>query len=332
MYKIKQIPEDFIVKEISNVIIKDSGNYSYYLLKKKNRNTLDVVKELAKQLGIKEKQIGFAGSKDKHALTEQLISLLNVSKDKMNKIKVEHVELEFLGYGNNPISLGDLSGNIFKITVRNLDQININKTNFVENYFDEQRFSENNKEIGKHLVKKEFSEAVKLIDNNRVQEQLKKHPNDSIGALRILPLRLLRMYVNAYQSYLWNETLAIYLKDKENTTEINYSQGLFYFTNKKEDLKIPLIGFIEPETNPKIKAIIIKLIKKENIDYKDFIIKQIPELSLEGEERQAFVEIKDLEIGKLEQDELNHYKHKIKIKFSLSKGSYATMVIRKLLL
>ncbi|MFH1275791.1 MAG: tRNA pseudouridine(13) synthase TruD, partial [Candidatus Woesearchaeota archaeon] len=74
------------------------------------------------------------------------------------------------------------------------------------------------------------------------------------------------------------------------------------------------------------------LIKKENIDYKDFIIKQIPELSLEGEERQAFVEIKDLEIGKLEQDELNNNKNKIKIKFSLSKGSYATMVIRKLLL
>ena len=53
MYKLKQSPEDFIVEEISKVTIQN-GPYSYYLLKKENRNTLDVVKEIAKRLKIKE--------------------------------------------------------------------------------------------------------------------------------------------------------------------------------------------------------------------------------------------------------------------------------------
>ena len=42
MYKIKQIPEDFIVNEINNLTIDDGGKYSYFLLKKKNLSFLFV--------------------------------------------------------------------------------------------------------------------------------------------------------------------------------------------------------------------------------------------------------------------------------------------------
>jgi len=63
MYQIKQIPEDFIVKERSTIIPTPHGRYLYVLLRKTNRNTLDVVKELSRILRIKDKQIGFAGSK-----------------------------------------------------------------------------------------------------------------------------------------------------------------------------------------------------------------------------------------------------------------------------
>ena len=46
MYKLKVKPEDFIVREKSNVKMKDQGRFSYFKLTKKNRNTLDVVKEI----------------------------------------------------------------------------------------------------------------------------------------------------------------------------------------------------------------------------------------------------------------------------------------------
>lgn len=52
---------------------------------------------------------------------------------------------------------------------------------------------------------------------------------------------------------------------------------------------------------------------------------------LEGSSRKALVEVKDLEVNPLEKDELNPGKKKVVLKFFLTKGSYATMVIKKLL-
>src|SRR3989344_9033417 len=103
MYQLKTIPEDFIVKEISNFKIQSSGKYLYYKLFKRNRNTPDVIRELARRLHLKDKQIGFAGNKDKQAVTEQLISFYQVGKDKVKNLDLNQVKLEFLGYGNEPI-------------------------------------------------------------------------------------------------------------------------------------------------------------------------------------------------------------------------------------
>lgn len=333
MYRLKQLPEDFIVKEISSLKTKNQGSYLYFLLKKKNRNTLDAVKEIAKQLNLKEKQIGFAGSKDKQAITEQVCSVKGISKDKLSKIKIDNAELTFLGYNDQPVCLGDLTGNQFEITIRNLKKTKLKKIDFIENYFDEQRFSQNNVKIGKFLIKKQFSDAVKLVNSDKAKEHLEKNKNDYVGALKKLPLRLLRMYVNAYQSYLWNETLAEYLRTKKNTHKVKYSLGIFIFIKKKiNKLDLPLIGFSEIDFNEEIKNIIIKIMRKEDVDFSDFIIKQIPELSLEGDARKAFVEVQNLEISKPDQDELNKGKKKIKVNFTLPKGSYATLVIRKLFL
>ncbi len=332
MYTLKQIPEDFVVKEISNLEIKESGKFIYLSLKKTNRNTLDCVREIAKQLHIKEKDLGFAGSKDRNAITSQLISIKNVSKEKIKKINVDNCEVKILGYGNQPISLGDLSGNSFEITIRNLDEFTIQETNFVANYFDEQRFSISNVDIGRHLVKKEFKEAIILVNNSRANEHLQKSENDFIGALKKLPKRMLMMYVHAYQSYLWNETLRIYLeKNCSLIKKVKYSLGKFTFVKEKLDLKIPLIGFNDTLITKETKEIITQIMKNENLKHSDFVIKQIPELSMEGDMRNAFIDITDLKIGVTEEDELNINKKKIKISFSLGKGSYATMVIRKLL-
>lgn len=354
MYKLKQIPEDFVVKEISKVEIANkveltdknkitnknpadhSSRFIYCKLKKKNRTTLDAIKEIAKSLHLREKEVGFAGSKDKHALTEQLISLPIEKKEKLAQIKLENISVELIGYGNQPISLGDLEGNEFEIVVRNLEKSSIKPATYCENYFDEQRFSAHNVAIGKHLIKKEFQEAAKLIDEEKCTAHLHHYPHDFIGALKKLPLRLLRMYVNAYQSYLWNETAAQYLLSKGKVVkEIPYSLGKFIFIDDHKplsELAIPVTGFASEELETEeIKNIISALLNKEEVTYSDFVIKQIPELSLEGNFRKVLVEIKDLEIGRATKDELNSGKKKIKLNFSLPKGSYATMVVRKII-
>jgi len=319
MYKIKQNPEDFIVKEINSIDINDSGKYLVCLLKKRNYNTIRAVQQIANALSINVKHIGFAGAKDKNAITEQYISITGVKKDKVKGIKLKDIELEFVGYSSAPISLGDLKGNEFIISVRNLTNKEIEKVEsklkgklLMPNYYGEQRFSKDNVQIGRNLIKSKFKESVELIlktdpdCKEDMNEHLRVHKNDFIGALNILHKKLLMMYVHAYQSYLWNKCLDAYLK------------------KSKKDIKLPLIGFGTEIEDDAIEKIIDDVMEEEGITFRSFINKQISVLSLEGAKRDAFVEIENLEILEKGEDF-------VKISFNLSKSSYATIAISFLL-
>jgi tRNA pseudouridine13 synthase len=310
MYRIKEKPEDFVVREISIIKPGEKGKYTYFLLKKKNYNTIRAIEHIASALHINPKKFGFAGNKDKIAITEQACSVPEVNKDRIEKIKLRDIELKFLGKGSEPISLGDLEGNEFEIVVRNIEKKPEAKTEFV-NYFGEQRFGKANVPIGKAIIQKDFEKAVKLMLEDKGPEQVKirnynhKNPNDYVGALKILPLKILKIYIHAYQSWIWNQVV-----EK---------------TEKKG--KLPLIGFGTIIDNP----VLADFLAEEGIEPRDFIIKEIPELSSEGDERKIIAEAKDLKIGKLEEDDLNPGKKKVKISFTLPPGSYATEYIKQLL-
>ncbi len=340
MYKLKQQPEDFRVEEIpSNVPPlpnSSQGKYLYFKLTKRNRNTLDVAHELAVSLGIQEKRIGFAGNKDKHAMTTQVISFKDVPRERIERATISNGSLEYLGSGDEPISLGSLIGNTFEIVVRNVQlDAGIERIDYVPNYFDEQRFGRQNACIGKRLIQKKFGEAITLIDNPRCREHLAQYPNDAVGALRMLPLRLLRLYVNSYQSFLWNETIAQYLKKYGDVLlETPYSLGTFVFVKTPIiGTKVPLVGFgtNHEGTTPEIYSIMGEILQKEEVTYTDFIIKQIPGLTVEGELRKMFVRIKELHISQFQDYELNQGMKKFTLKFMLGKGSYATIVVRALM-
>ncbi len=303
MYKIKQTPEDFVVKEIIDLWLDKNGKYFYYLLKKKNYNTL-------RAIGHIKAKVKYAGNKDKKAVTEQFISV----NKKIKNIRLKNLELKFIGRGNEPISLGSHKGNYFEIVARNLNKnTKIEKKGKILNYFGKQRFGKDNVEIGRNIIKRNFKEAVGLIikSNPRIKDYLQER--DYIGALRKIPLHLLKLYIHAYQSYLFNEAIK---KIKTN-----------------KNLKIPLIGFefeLNDIKNKELKNVIIKIMEKEKITPRDFIIREIPELSSEGGYRGLFMEIKDLRTGKLENDELNKNKYKIKLNFKLDKGCYATVAVKEL--
>jgi tRNA pseudouridine13 synthase len=316
MYKIKQIPEDFIVKEIASHELDESGNYSYFILKKENYNTLDAVKLLSKFLRVPIRYIGFAGSKDKNAVTEQVCSVYRVPKEKLERLRLKYIQLTYIGKGKKPISLGDLKGNSFKIIIRNLTsrikrkKIIIKK---IPNYFGKQRFSENNIKIGRYIIKRNFQKAVELINQKEVKFYLEDNPGDFAGAIRQIPLKLRKMYVHAYQAYLWNRTAEEYIKTKPIRNE-----------------KIPILGFGTELKQDTIGKIMRKLMNEESITQRDFIIKNIPELSSEGGQRYLFVTPENVLISEPQEDELNKGKYKVIIGFVLPKGSYATTVIDEL--
>ncbi|MBW2969166.1 tRNA pseudouridine(13) synthase TruD [Candidatus Woesearchaeota archaeon] len=304
MYKIKQQPSDFKVVELSNIKIGETGKYTYFLLKKKDYNTLFAIEMIANKLRIPLKRFGFAGNKDKKAITTQMCSVERVSESKLKSIDLKDISLEFKGKGDEPICLGDLKGNKFEIIARNINSAPKLQKKFI-NYFGEQRFGRNNALIGKSIIKKDFKKAVELIlegkgaVESKAKAFLEKNPNNYVGALKTIPKKILSLYIHAYQSLLWNK------QAKKNSEEI-----------------IPIIGF-----DTKIDS---EIIKQEKITNRDFIIKQIPQLSSEGGERKRIVEAKELFISELEEDEINSGKKKVLIKFILPKGSYATEYIKNL--
>jgi tRNA pseudouridine13 synthase len=319
MHILKKIPEDFIVEEIApkSRLLKESGKYLICLLKKKSLTTHEIIEIISKKLNLPIKNIGYAGIKDKNAITIQYISLKGKGKDSINNIYSKDIELKPLGFLDEPISLGDLEKNKFSITVRNIDTLpetlkKNTKDIIIPNYYGEQRFSTNNIEIGRKIIKKKFKETCEIISKGNgkyekdVKDYLEKKQTDYVGAIKKIPFKIIKLYIHSYQSYLWNKVLSL--------------------TTKKHN-KIPLIGFGTEIKELEIKELYKIVMKEEEITIRDFIIRQLPELSLEGEERDAYIEVKDLEITNLEDDEFYENKKKVTLEFSLPKGSYATVAI-----
>lgn len=305
-YKIKQIPEDFIVEELFDLKEKP-GNYFYFILKKKNYSTTNALRTISRILSVPLKSIGFSGMKDKNAVTTQLISIKNCKKE----ISIKNLETKFLGTSNEPVTLGSHKGNHFEITVRNIIKKPEIKKTFI-NYFGEQRFSKNNVEIGRSILKRDWKTVVKLIDNNFVKQHLKNNPTDYLGALKILPIKITRLFVASYQSYLWNQTV----KNIKNSSFQNEKL-------KNQTLNVPGFGV-------KLHKKTLELLSRDGLVQRDFIIKEFPQLTLEGVKRPIFAKVKNLEIGNLQNDELNKNKKKLLLKFDLNKSCYATEFIKQL--
>jgi len=295
MYKIKHQPEDFIVNEVIDLDISE-GPYLYCEIEKRNWNTMSLAKRLAKELRIKEKEIGFAGSKDKKAITTQVFSFLKVSKEKISKLKILDVKIKVLGYGKERLSLGDLKANKFTITVRNLDKVFDGTVTEMKNYFGEQRFGieKKNHIIGKLLLQNKFKEACEEL-NLDVKE------NDYIGALRKVSRKEMLLYLHAYQSWLWN------IKARDILSG-----------------KLELVGFLT-ETD-----VYDELLEKDGLTKRSFILRSISEFALEGAEREVVVEIKDFQIVETSDDDLFEGKKKQVLKFTLPKSCYATMLLKEL--
>ena len=153
--KLRKDPEDFEVEEIVSIpgrshwiwMQKNSnGKHSIVEIKAKNWDTHVLVKELSRKLNISQKAIGFAGTKDKRAITTQHFSL-RVAKEKIPTLDLENIDITFKHKSIKPIRLGNLVGNKFKIKIantvnsrENIDNILSELRGFFPNYFGVQRF------------------------------------------------------------------------------------------------------------------------------------------------------------------------------------------------
>ena len=138
--QIKETPEDFIVEERIRLNTKSKGDYTYFLLEKRNWTTLKAIEFISNYLKVPVKRFSFAGQKDRRGITKQHVSAFHISESMLNKIELKDIKIKFLGYGDRPLSLGSLIGNKFQIKYPTKKKID-----FIVNYYDEQRFSKHNR-------------------------------------------------------------------------------------------------------------------------------------------------------------------------------------------
>ncbi len=203
--KLRTKIEDFIVEEIgingeilklqqmSARNIKDvPQNLSTYnlVLEKYNLETFYAIHQIATQLRTPYRNIGFAGLKDKRALTSQLISISGVKLPQLLKIERPNIYLNRIRPGK-VIKLGFLNGNHFQITIRNcegsyneiatkIDQITKIVSTFVPNYYGPQRFGALrpiSHKLGRALLVDDYESALKIYLTALFPQEDKKIQN-----------------------------------------------------------------------------------------------------------------------------------------------------------
>ena len=174
---LKTLPEDFVVREISDPPrAKENGEYTIATVTSRNWETNRLVRIMARSMGMSRERIGFAGTKDKRAVTTQLMSFRCPPGD-LDKVDLKDVEISGAYRGSRAIQIGDLVGNEFEIRVRDCtmdpslipetvsEDVSVIKRNGgFPNYFGVQRFGivrPVTHLVGERLVRGDIEGAVR---------------------------------------------------------------------------------------------------------------------------------------------------------------------------
>jgi tRNA pseudouridine13 synthase len=191
---LKGLNEDFIVTELPLQPPSGAGEHIWLDIEKNGANTGFVAQQLAEAAGVQEWDVGYAGLKDRYAITRQWFSIYLPKGETPDLTQLQHPEFKVLSQSRHVKKLrpGDLQGNRFRIVLRDVtgdrDAIEANlqavASQGVPNYFGAQRFGfeGGNVEQGRAMLAREV----------RVRNPKKKG-----------------IYLSAVRSFVFNEVLAL---------------------------------------------------------------------------------------------------------------------------
>ena len=191
---LKLLNEDFIVTELPLQLPSGEGEHIWLEIEKNGANTAFVAQHLAEAASVQERDVGYAGLKDRYAITRQWFSIYLPKGETPELTLLRHPEFKVLSQSRHVKKLrpGDLQGNRFRIVLRDVtgdrDAIEANleavASHGVPNYFGAQRFGHDggNVEQGRAMLAREI----------RVRNPKKKG-----------------IYLSAVRSFIFNEVLAL---------------------------------------------------------------------------------------------------------------------------
>jgi len=148
---IKQQPADFQVHEHNNIEYTGQGEHWWLYLEKTAANTTWAAAQIARAAQVSRRQVGYAGLKDRHAITRQWFSVQLPKVRTLPELQAElppNLQVIEDQWHQSKLKTGGLSHNHFILTIRNIqgdqqqveDHIQVVKTRGVPNYFGPQRF------------------------------------------------------------------------------------------------------------------------------------------------------------------------------------------------
>lgn len=365
--KIRTKAEDFQVFEVLSAkaldSISDEGNYAVYKLKKSGIDTTHSLSNIFKKYGIRLKALGL---KDASAITEQFVCSEQKTKS-IDSISENKYSIKRIGFVKKPLSKKNMIGNRFQIKIIDIhdDLGKFNDYEKILNFYGYQRFGSKRPIthlIGKALLQKDYAKAITVLltntskydstENSQLREKLSDKSNysklldeipfqmdlerivvtemikddDPKNAIRAIPLAIRRFYVQAYQSFLFNLTLSAAFSDGEDLFsskegDVCYDKNgiIGKFTNDPfQRLSVPFIGYSYYKKT-RFDYQISKILECEEIRPKDFFQKDMQEISNEGGFRNSSIQCDDVKVNENT------------ITFTLSRGSFATMVLREVM-
>ena len=170
---------------------------------------------------------------------------------------------------------------------------------------------------------------------------LRRKPQDFAGALQRMPAKERAIHVFAYQSWVWNRSVARYLEAVVPASKLGRSEhasGTLVWLELPPGEKlpplvesVPLLDDKVPVQDPALRHAIESVLKDEGLTRERFKIDGIPGCFFKHHDRPLLVRPEKLNVGKPMPDDKNPGKLAVRVQFSLPPGAYATLVLERLL-
>lgn len=169
--RVKSAPEDFVVEELPLYPASGEGTHLFFTIEKRGLTTLDALRDVARQLGVAPRDVGYAGQKDAQALTRQRFSVEHVPAARIEALRHARLSVLSVERHGNKLKLGHLAGNRFTLKLRDVPsdrRADLERVlaelaaKGVPNYFGPQRFGLRGDSwiVGRALLHADFDEAL----------------------------------------------------------------------------------------------------------------------------------------------------------------------------
>jgi len=382
--KLKSLPDDFEVEELTEFRIRN-GPFAVYLLTKKSLGTPEAISAISERWNIPRRAISYGGLKDKHAVTRQWVT---IHRGPQRDLRQDNFSLTYQGQAERAFGPHDILANRFHVVMRNLSVEAANRITDrrqsitdcgVPNYFDDQRFgslgvsgefiakpwclgdyeralwlalAEQNphdrpgdreeKEIIRNLWGQwiECKAALPKSSRRSIVTYLCDHPTRFREALALMRQDMRSLWLAAFQSDLWNLILSSWIQQhvgSDRLFAVNLATANVPFYSSLTDAErngllktsLPLPSArLHLEEGP-LRTLYESVLADEGLSLRELRVKYPRDAFFSKGERSAIMVPGEFQIHQTD-DDLNPDQQKIVLQFVLPRGSYATILVKRL--